>query len=277
MMFKLIRKIFKLIGLCIVLLVLLAGITAYYSIFVEPEKLNTKEVQVTSDSTYASFTAAVFSDTHFGAGYNLETFQKAIDEINSKDVDFVFFLGDLIDNFNTNEINTAFISNALAQIDANYGKYAVFGNHDYGGGAENHYIDIMKNGGFTVLRNTSAYYPQFNLRITGADDFLIGYGDTTVVDNLSPGCFDFVLCHEPDVFDDFNREKIDLMTSGHSHGGQINIPFVKHTLLPSLGAKYVRGQYVVDDAMLYTNPGLGTTKIKARLFSTPEITYFTIN
>lgn len=276
-MFKLLRKLFKLVGLCLVLFILLTGITAYYSIFVEPGKLTTKEVQLTSDSTYASFTAAVFSDTHFGAGYELENFQKAIDEINSKNVDFVFFLGDLIDNFDNNDIDPSLISSALSKINANYGKYAVFGNHDYGGGAENHYIDIMKNGGFTVLRNTSAYYPQFNLRITGADDFLIGYGDTSVIDKLSPGCFDFILCHEPDVFDDFNKTHIDLMTSGHSHGGQINIPFVKHSFLPSLGSKYVRGQYVVDNAMLYTNPGLGTTKINARLFSTPEITYFTIN
>lgn len=276
-MFKLIQKIFKLIGVCLFLLVLLIGITTYYSIFVEPEKLTTKEVQVTSESTYASFTAAVFSDTHFGAGYDLETFQKAIDEINSKNVDFVFFLGDLIDNFETNDVDTALISSALSQIHANYGKFAVFGNHDYGGGAENHYIDIMKNGGFTVLRNTSAYYPEFNLRITGADDFLIGYGDTSVIDKLSYGCFDLVLCHEPDIIDKFDKTNIDLMTSGHSHGGQINIPFVKHKFLTSLGSKYVRGQYMVENAMLYTNPGLGTTKINARLFSTPEITYFTIN
>ena len=271
--FRLIKRVFILIlVLCIV-----GGFTAAYAFFVEPNQLKTETVSINSDNIGENIKIAVFADTHFGAGYTINNFNKVIDEINKADVDFVLFAGDLIDNFNTYQGDVAEISSKLREIKAKRGKYAVFGNHDYGGGAQNYYKGIMESGGFNVLVNQSVNFNSLNFRITGVDDFLIGYGNKEIVNNLSKDKFNFILCHEPDVFDSFNKEKVDAMVAGHSHGGQVNIPILRDKIGTNLGSKYIKGKYVENDSMLYVNPGVGTTKVKARLFSKPEVTFFEIN
>ena len=271
--FRLIKRVFILIlVLCIV-----GGFTAAYAFFVEPNQLKTETVSINSDNIGENIKIAVFADTHFGAGYTINNFNKVIDEINKADVDFVLFAGDLIDNFNTYQGDVSEISSKLREIKAKRGKYAVFGNHDYGGGAQNYYKGIMESGGFNVLVNQSVNFNSLNFRITGVDDFLIGYGNKEIVNNLSKDKFNFILCHEPDVFDSFNKEKVDAMVAGHSHGGQVNIPILRDKIGTNLGSKYIKGKYIENDSMLYVNPGVGTTKVKARLFSKPEVTFFEIN
>ena len=71
----------------------------------------------------------------------------------------------------------------------------------------------------------------------------------------------------------------DCMLAGHTHGGQIRIPFYTEDFLPSYGEKYVKGEYRLDNGnqtLLYVNSGLGTTKLPARLGAVPELTYLTI-
>lgn len=271
--FRLIKRVFILI----LVLFIVGGFTAAYAFFVEPNQLKTETVSINSDNIGENIKIAVFADTHFGAGYTINNFNKVIDEINKADVDFVLFAGDLIDNFNTYQGYVAEISSKLSEIKAKRGKYAVFGNHDYGGGAQNYYKGIMESGGFNVLVNQSVNFNSLNFRITGVDDFLIGYGNKEIVNNLSKDKFNFILCHEPDVFDSFNKEKINAMVAGHSHGGQVNIPILRDKIGTNLGSKYIKGKYVENDSMLYVNPGVGTTKVKARLFSKPEVTFFEIN
>lgn len=135
----------------------------------------------------------------------------------------------------------------------------------------------MNKGGFEVLINQSVSFSQNNLKLIGVDDFLIGYGNSSIVNKENSNTYNLVICHEPDVFDNFNKDKVDLMVSGHSHGGQVNIPYLKDKILPALGSKYIYGEYKNNNSLLYVNPGLGTTKINARLFAKPEITFFNIN
>lgn len=274
---RLFKLISKFISLCITLCILTVFAGVGYAIFYEPNTLKEREINLTSNETFSSFSIAQFSDTHFGFGYTLEDFEKVIESINSKNVDYVFFTGDLFDNFENFEGDVSEISYALSRINATKGKYAVYGNHDYGGGAENYYVDIMKNGGFTVLKNTAVYFPEDNLRIAGVDDFLIGYGDINVISNLYGDCYDLVLCHEPDVFDQFDKTILNLMLSGHSHGGQINIPFIKHKFLTNLGSIYTKGLYTQENSNIYVTSGLGTTKIDARLLAPPEVAFININ
>lgn len=273
---KFIFRLIKTLITIILLICIIAGFTAGYAFFIEPNQLKTETVSINGENIGEDVKIAVFADTHFGAGYTLKNFDKVINAINNADVDFVLFAGDLIDNFNAYQEDTSEISQKLDTIKAKRGKYAVFGNHDYGGGAQNYYKGIMENGGFKVLINESINFNTLNFRITGVDDFLIGYGNKKVVDNLPTDKFNFILCHEPDVFDYFNKEKINAMVAGHSHGGQINIPILRDKILTELGSKYVKGKYTDENATLYVNPGVGTTKIKARLFAKPEVTFFEI-
>lgn len=270
-------KLFKTILILIFILCLIGAITVCYAFFIEPNQLKTEEVNISSKKLKEPVSIAVFADTHFGAGYKLENFDKVIAKINEKKVDYVIFTGDLIDNYQNYKKNTSIISSKLLNIKAKKGKYAVFGNHDYGGGAQNYYKSIMNKGGFEVLINQSVSFSQNNLKLIGVDDFLIGYGNSSIVNKENSNTYNLVICHEPDVFDNFNKDKVDLMVSGHSHGGQVNIPYLKDKILPALGSKYTYGEYKNNNSLLYVNPGLGTTKINARLFAKPEITFFNIN
>ena len=278
-MFKLIWRTIKIIfTLCIIATLLGISVVAYAQ-FIEPNRLNINEVTDISYSIHEPVTVAIFADTHFGFDYNTEDFQKSIDAINEKSPDYILFAGDLIDHLDKYEGDTSEISAKLNELDANIAKYAVFGNHDYGGGAENEYENIMNAGGFTVLKNEIVTFEENNFRIIGVDDVLIGYGEPGIVNEAAPDMYNLVLCHEPDVIDEVYDSNSDFFVAGHTHGGQIRIPHYTEMFLPSYGRTYVKGEYQLDNpcqTVVYVNPGLGTTKLAARLGAVPEITYLTI-
>jgi len=85
-----------------------------------------------------------------------------------------------------------------------------------------------------------------------------------------------LMAHEPDFADEAARFPIDLQLSGHSHGGQVRIPFLPPLYLPELAKKYPMGAYQVGALPLYTNAGLGTVDAPVRFNCPPEITLLTL-
>lgn len=279
-MFRLIWKLIKTIFIMSLLIILLAAGCLGYAKFIEPDRLVVKNVSDISYSMKEPVTVAVFADTHFGFDYSIDDFEKIIDEINSDPPDIILFAGDLIDHLDEYSGDITLISHKLAELEANIGKYAVFGNHDYGGGAEYEYEHIMAAGGFTVLKNEVITIRDKNLRIIGIDDVIIGYGDPSVAYTADGNMYNLLLCHEPDIIESIADSNTDYMFSGHTHGGQIRIPYYTEMFLPAYGRTYVKGEYSLDNqcgTVLYVNPGLGTTKLAARFGAAPELTYLTIN
>ena len=88
------------------------------------------------------------------------------------------------------------------------------------------------------------------------------------------------MCHEPDFMDFIMKQEqsqhIDLVLSGHSHGGQVRIPFVGAIELPPMGQKYSMGHYRFGKAQLYVNRGIGTVGVPVRFDCPPEITHITL-
>ena len=81
---------------------------------------------------------------------------------------------------------------------------------------------------------------------------------------------------EPDYADRVAHFPVDLQLSGHSHGGQVRVPFVPPLFLPELAQKYIWGLYKIGGLTLYTNPGLGTVGVPVRINCPPEITLLTL-
>ncbi len=273
-MFRFIKTILRLIVLCIVI-----GALAFtYARYIEPKMLQTKDVEIYSvhvQNQAEDLTIVAFADTHFSEYYTFKDFQKVVDRVNALKPDLVFFLGDLIDNYETYDEDTTKISKQLSAIEAKIGKLAVFGNHDYGGGSENYYETIMQDGGFRVLVNEYFGLDDYGIGIIGIDDMLIGYGDSETASYGRSDYFNLVLCHEPDVIDEILNYNVDLMLSGHTHGRQVNLSFFDSYILPPYGKKYPKGHYTFDNerkTQLYVNSGLGTTKLPLRFLSPPEIT-----
>lgn len=163
---------------------------------------------------------------------------------------------------------------------ASIGKYAVWGNHDYGGGAARVYEKVMNAANFTVLKNsgeTISLKDGKKLFIGGLDDSLLG--NPSVDETLAYRQrydYSILLTHEPDVADKFIGTNTQLILAGHSHGGQIRLPF--YQVKNVLAEKYIRGLYELSDhTKLYVNTGLGTTSIHARMGVPPEISVFQIH
>jgi hypothetical protein len=86
-----------------------------------------------------------------------------------------------------------------------------------------------------------------------------------------------LLAHEPDVADAVAGDgRVHLQLSGHSHGGQINVPGLVQYVLPQFGRKYPFGSYRVGDLFLHTSRGLGTTRVPVRFRSPPEVSEITL-
>lgn len=221
-----------------------------------------------------------FSDTHISEFFGLDNLIKVVDKINGENPHIVVFTGDLLDQFDKyeNKDNIHKIEEALGQIKAPLGKYAVYGNHDYGGGAERAYGQIMENGGFTLLINEKVQIEEYKINIIGMDDSIFGTFDKEAIVNfLDEDFFNIILSHEPDVADHFFEYSVDLFLAGHSHGGQINLPFINYTTY--LAQKYKKGMYAINNyrqTKVYVNVGLGTSKIPMRFMAIPELTVFTL-
>jgi predicted MPP superfamily phosphohydrolase len=89
-----------------------------------------------------------------------------------------------------------------------------------------------------------------------------------------------LMCHAPDYADNVLAHPlghlVDLMVSGHSHGGQVRFPFLPAYHLPSGGQKYIEGLFRLDRLQLYVNRGIGTVGLPFRFNCPPEITLFTL-
>lgn len=219
------------------------------------------------------------SDLQVSEYYETNRLDKVIEKVNAQKPDILLFTGDLFDNYSKYPEQRAPMIEKLNAFKANIGKYAVWGNHDYGGGAVRVYEDVMSAGGFTVLRNQGETLTLSDGRqvfLGGLDDSLLG--NPSVSDTLAyRQNYDYAITmtHEPDVADAFIGTDTQLVLAGHSHGGQVWIPF--YPIKNVLAEKYTRGLYQLDAiTQLYVNTGIGTTSIHARFGVIPEVTQFTI-
>ena len=262
---------------------LIAALIIFYTYarFIEPVLLTVQYENIYSDSlSDKNIKIIQFSDTHISEFFDVDNLKKTVNKINNENPHIVIFTGDLIDQYNKYEDrdNIHEIGEVLSEINAPLGKYAIYGNHDYGGGAENVYRQIMADGGFELLVNEKANIEEYNINIIGMDDSIFGTFDKEIiVSYLDEDCFNIILSHEPDVAEHFLEYNADLFVCGHSHGGQVNLPFINYT--PPLAQRYVRGMYAIDNyrqTKIYVNVGLGTSKIPMRFMAAPELTVFTL-
>lgn len=275
-------RIFKGIGVVILIFVFIIVVLGIYATFIERNLLISKNYKIELNKESENKLRVVqFTDTQLGEYYTIDNLKKAVNKINSLNPDIVVFTGDLIDNF-ANYKDRDKVSDILEGIRANIGKYAIYGNHDYGGGAIRNYKSIMEEGGFILLQNNSERitYKEKGINIFGCDDALFGkYDVEKTMDKINNNDINILLVHEPDIGEKFEKFDIDLILSGHSHGGQVYIPFIGPIKKNVLSKKYNKGMYELNNnrnTKLYVNTGLGNTKVPFRFLNIPEVTAFDI-
>ncbi|MWV45324.1 metallophosphoesterase [Paenibacillus sp. HJL G12] len=276
---------FKLLLLLAALLLAAASIY-YYARHIEPNLLQLEQVDISSPSVTTDLNGLSIiqiSDLHLGKFYSLDKLKKLVSRINGLHPDLVVFTGDLIDHFSQYH-DASKVAPILQQIKARYGKYAVYGNHDQGGGAKQPYLRLMSDSGFDVLVNEheEVKVGHSRLIIAGLDDYLLGSPDPKRTFKQVPqDSFVLLLVHEPDVADRLGSYQVDLQLSGHSHGGQVQLPAYGSLYTPPLARKYTEGLYTFHNGdrkprSVYVNRGVGTTRLPFRFGSVPELTLLTL-
>ncbi len=264
-----------------IFLIIVLILTCLYGKFVEPNILAIKEYNIQSDDIPDSFEGVKlvqFSDLHYGIGKSEYKLKNMIDKINSLNPDIVVFTGDLIDrNYSPTDEDVKLITNSLAKINANLGKYACIGDHDV---KSEHLDNIMYNSDFKILKNNyDTVYNKTNkpILLYGLDN--VTYG-TPKMDMISDKEIDnipykIVILHEPDYVDEFiDNYDVNLILAGHSHNGQAKLPKIRPIYLPKGAKTYYGDSYKINNSELYISNGVGNSIIDFRLFDTPSISLF---
>lgn len=239
------------------------------------------------DPAFQGLKLVQLSDFHLGQWINKERLDRVFKLALEQAPDYVILTGDYLEyhpygepnEWATYEENLKLIRTSFAQLSAFCPTIAILGNHDhkvYAGWVE----QSLSEAGVTVLRNSvmTIRRGESQLHFAGLDDVIKKMDRLDIlVKSLPDDGAAILLAHEPDFADTAAATgRFDLQLSGHSHGGQIVIPFIGPPMLPELGRKYPSGLYNIKNMQLYTNRGVGVTTINARFNCRPEITVFTL-
>lgn len=272
------KKILKIFITIIILIILLL----LYSRFIGTIGLNTKEYTIEDNNISNDFDGIKivhFSDMHYKRVITKDRIDKIINEINLINPDIVIFTGDLIDqDSEINEDDITYLKKVLSKINAKYGKYSVIGNHDYSIDIEI-LRSIYKESNFNLLENSyDIIYGKDNNKLYIGGISTGAFSDIVLNKmKYDEESYKIIILHEPDYTDEIISLNPNLILGGHSHNGQVNIPYLKKYFVPTGSKKYYDEHYLVNNTNLYISSGIGVSRYNFRLFNHPSINFYRIN
>ncbi len=226
---------------------------------------------------FDGFTIVQLSDLHMGGLRRTAWLSEIVRRVNELQPDLVAITGDLVDDIpETSRADLA----PLWWLNPAWGTYFVAGNHEfyYGGKA---WESALAEFGITSLHNTSRVLTRRGgcLLLMGVPDVLArrldprdGPAIATALKDTPPCATRVLLSHRPEILPDAHRFSLDLVLSGHHHGGQL-FPF---SLGLRLLKKYFAGHYTLGKTQMWVSRGTGTLGPPMRLFAPAEITRVTL-
>jgi predicted MPP superfamily phosphohydrolase len=203
--------------------------------------------------------------------------------------DIIVITGDLIDRDNYDDKASMELVNAAVKIAP---VYYVTGNHEWQSGK---YLSSLKSklesAGVVVLsdENSKIKRGDEEISIVGIDDFThTGWCENkeiSVSSDVSKAMagipakdFRIFLAHRPEMINVYAGSRSDLILSGHTHGGQVQIPYIGAIFAPDQGffPKYASGEYRIKDSTLIISKGIGNSLIPLRIFCNPEVVLVTL-
>jgi uncharacterized protein len=252
-----------------------------YAREVETRRVEVRPVELTLPRLgpeFDGYRLIQIGDFHLDDWSKPERLLRVVERVNEQLPDLVAITGDFA-SYSAKELDERRLIEALRALEARDGCVAILGNHDYltdvkpvrrcireGG------VEELINGVRTLRRGGAA------LHVAGIDDVMEGNSRLDLVLGALPeeGAA-ILLAHEPDFADVSSATgRFDLQLSGHSHGGQVAVPFLRRLILPPFSQRYTRGLYDVRGMIQYTNRGLGFVQARLRFLCRPEITVFTL-
>ncbi|MDF1497754.1 MAG: metallophosphoesterase [Patescibacteria group bacterium] len=248
---------------------------------IEPNAIILKKQTVELDCLKSDISAYNFiqiSDLHFTGKTSQKKINNLSEKIKNQNPTAVFITGDLISNNNGIDNIISFIN----QISKDYSVFITFGNWDYW--SLNYDINEFKNklelSGAKVLIND-----HIELAINNKILNIIGIKDPYTSNNIDQdltkalkliknnNC-NILLAHSPDIIKKASQNNINFILTGHTHGGQIYVPYLTKKIIPSNpdGEGFIKGLYNQNKTQMYVNRGIGTSVLPFRFLNSPEIT-----
>ena len=236
------------------------------------------------------FTIAQLSDFHRGPYVSAEHIRHSVDLANGLEADLIVLTGDYV---HRSERYSASCAQALASLRAKHGVFAVLGNHDIWAGA-GEVAARLSGAGIVLLRNATHALDVEDARLwlLGVED--AGYSGHSfgsfrarwnraayelalMLETLPADEARLLLVHNPDFTEMLPEGRVDLALCGHTHGGQVRIPFFGAPVVPSsFGQKYVGGLVEGPRTLVYVNRGIGLSPPAVRFNCRPEVTMITL-
>ena len=207
------------------------------------------------------------SDFHLIGTLSLEFFRNVCAEVNREQYDLVVFTGDLFDD----DTLTSWLPETLGTFQAKLGRYFILGNHDERRNSSEIRDAITQLGWCDVSGTVRVVnYLECQLEIAGTERPWMG--EHPSLSRTSPSAFRILLSHTPDNYRWAQRHHVDVMLSGHNHGGQVILPVIGPVYAPSLyGVRYSAGSWYQAPTLLHVSRGL-SGEIPLRWNCRPAIT-----
>lgn len=275
MSLKVLQKVVWFIAKYLITNVLVFGMIFIYTVKIEPNWIESKEQSVyipRLPASFEGFRIIHLSDLH-GKLFSEEEITNMVNKLNP---DLVVITGDVFDQ--SQETPVEYAETVFNGLTAKYGTFFVFGNNDT-------YLDKQKvKDKFAGLNIKTLVNESVRLISKGSSIYLLGIDDpysqkadlSLALRNTGPEP-KILLAHTPEIVNVAAKAGIDLILVGHTHGGQISIPFVPITNVSKGYEKYISGLYRVKNTQMYVNRGLGVNGIPARFLTRPEITVLTLH
>ncbi len=253
-----------------------AGTVVADSVWYEPQALQVEKISFPTNSTGGPIRLLQVSDLHLSS-FN-SYFAKVAKQVADLQPDLIVLTGDYLEE----ERNIRGVLSFLKELNATHGIYAVQGNWEYWSRLEGENLRRHFAGaGVKLLINERA-----DLEINGHALSIFGLDYPSSNDHLhqlqmevDPQRFNLLLSHVPAFSHEQLNEHINLVLSGHTHGGQVRLPFLPPLYLPRYSGRFVAGFYQVSQHRipLYVSRGVGTSVLPLRFFCRPEISLFELS
>ena len=240
---------------------------------------------------FRGFKIAQLSDLHSSPLVDKEHLEHAVDLALAEKPDLVVLTGDFIGHTlrtypdEIHEFDLQYLDNlvaALGRAKAPFGTYAVLGNHDFWSGPEvtqRICHDFETRAGIPVLRNQNIVLKrgEATLHLVGIDDYWHTWDLKKALRRVPSTSLKILLSHNPDI----NRHlmpahRIDLVLSGHTHGGQITFPVLGAPFATHMNKRYLKGLVRDGDRQTYITRGVGHLVVPIRFNCPPEVTLITL-
>ena len=251
-----------------------------WSFFIEKEIIKIEKISLEIKNLPPSFKGLKIiqlSDFHSKNFGKMEA--RILASLKTLNPDFIFITGDIVD-WTTKDLDSC--KAFWQKLSESYpGKiFGVLGNHEHRNLKFKTIKSLLDESGIKILINESVELErggQF-IYLVGVDDPHLKHDDVEkAMQGVKIGMSKIMIAHSPEILRNIKDKNIDLVLTGHTHGGQINIPFITDFFLPlKYDKKYKKGLFEEDSTLMYVNRGIGTTTFPFRLNSTPEITLITL-